>query len=77
MAAVPEHGLMGQMETIWEMQLFIPSFNPLLPRFHLPSVLSEAESLHADHNDHLKAGVVFSFLETKACSLSSSDVPHR
>ena len=61
-----------QMETIWAMQLYLPSSNPLPPGLYLPSVLSEAESLHVGHNARLKAGVMVSFLETKACSLSSS-----
>lgn len=60
------------METIGAMQLYLPSSNPLPPGLYLPSVLSEAESLHMGHNAHLKAGVMVSFLETKACSLSSS-----
>lgn len=64
------------METIWEIQLFLPSSNPLLPGLHLPSVLSEPESLHVRQNARLKAGVVVSFLETKTRSLSSFDLRH-
>lgn len=47
-----------QMETIWEMQLFLPSPYPLQPGLHLPSVSPEAETPYTGNNAHLKAGVV-------------------
>ena len=52
-----------------------PQLQPLLPGLHLPvscRVAREAEPLHVGNIAHLQAGVVASFLETKACSMNSS-----
>ena len=62
---------MEQMGTIWECTSSSPAPAPPAwappPRVVSCRVVREAEPLHVGNITHLQAGVVASFLETKAC----------
>lgn len=64
------------MGTIWECTSASPAPAPPAwappPRVVSCRVAREAEPLHVGNIAHLQAGVVASFLETKACSMNSS-----